>query len=83
MGTTNQSIHRATVSMNLPKKNADLVLYGNNVVQKMTNNPVFPTPTPTLVPSQLQELIDDCAHYGALDKSFPAAAIIDPNIHGI
>jgi hypothetical protein len=49
LGTTNQSIHRATVSMNLPKKNADLVLYGNNVVQKMTNNPVFPTPTPTLV----------------------------------
>jgi hypothetical protein len=49
MATTNQSIHRATISLNLPNKNADLVLYGNNVVQKMTSNPSFPTPTPTLV----------------------------------
>jgi hypothetical protein len=48
MTTTNKSIHRATISLAIPDRVADLVLYANNVVQKMTNNPSFPAPTPTL-----------------------------------
>ena len=48
MPNLNKSIHRATISLNLPAKIADLTLYANNIVQKLTNNPSFPTPTPTL-----------------------------------
>jgi predicted phage tail protein len=48
MTTTNQSIHRATVSLAIPRKNADLILYGTNVAQKLTGNASFPTPTPTV-----------------------------------
>lgn len=39
------------------------------------------TAAPTFGPGQLQPMIDDCAKYGALKASFPAADIIDPNIH--
>jgi hypothetical protein len=46
--TTNTSIHRATVSLALPRKNADLILFATNVAQKMTGNASLPTPTPTV-----------------------------------
>ena len=48
MSTTNKSIHRATVSLGIPPKVADLILYANTIVQKLTSNPSFPTPTPTV-----------------------------------
>ena len=48
MPNVNKSIHRATISLNVPAKIADVILYANNIVQKMTNNPSFPTPTPSI-----------------------------------
>ena len=48
MSTINKSIHRATISLDVPTKIADVLLYANNIVQKLTNNPAFPTPTPTI-----------------------------------
>jgi hypothetical protein len=48
MSAASKSIHRATISLGIPKKNADVILYASNIVQKMTGNPAFPTPTPTL-----------------------------------
>jgi hypothetical protein len=48
MGTTDKSLKRATVALNIPAKNADLILFGTSVAQKMTNNPAFPAPTPTV-----------------------------------
>ena len=48
MSAASKSIHRATISLGIPRKNADVILYASNIVEKMTNNPAFPTPTPTL-----------------------------------
>jgi len=48
MSVASKSIHRATISLGIPRKNADVILYADNIVQKMTNNAAFPTPTPTL-----------------------------------
>ncbi len=48
MGTTNNTLNRATVSLNIPAKNADLILFGNTVAQKLTNNALLPNPTPTV-----------------------------------
>jgi hypothetical protein len=48
MTTTIKSIHRATITLGIPGKVADLILYATNIVQKVTNNPSFPTPTPTV-----------------------------------
>ena len=48
MTTSNKSMHRATVSLGLPAKIADLILYVTAVVQKMTGNPSFPNPSPAL-----------------------------------
>ena len=46
MTTTNKSIHRATITLGIPGKIADLILYGTDVVQKLTNNPSFPSARP-------------------------------------
>jgi len=48
MLTTITSIHRATVSLNVPTKNADVIVYGASIAQKMTANPSFPTPPPSV-----------------------------------
>ena len=48
MTMTNKSINRATVSLNLPAKVADLISYATGVVHGMTSNPAFPAPQPTL-----------------------------------
>ena len=48
MPTINKSIHRATISMDVRTKIADVILYANNIAQTMTNNPSSPTPTPTV-----------------------------------
>lgn len=39
---TIQSIHRATVSINIPPKNADLIALGHVIVTKLTNKPAAP-----------------------------------------
>jgi hypothetical protein len=48
MTIPNKSIHRATITLGIPNKIADFILYSGNIVQKMTNNPSFPAPTPTV-----------------------------------
>ena len=48
MTSTNKSIRRATISLSIPRKVADLILFVNNIVQKMTNNASFPMPTPSI-----------------------------------
>jgi len=48
LGTTNKSMHRSTIALDVPTKIADVILFANNVVQKMTSNPSFPAPTPTI-----------------------------------
>ncbi|HEY1692695.1 MAG TPA: fibronectin type III domain-containing protein [Polyangiaceae bacterium] len=48
MTTSNQTPHRITVSLDFPRKVADFLLYANNIVQKSTNNPALPNPTPTM-----------------------------------
>ena len=47
MTTINKSIRRATIALNLPKKIPDLVLYANNIVQKLTGNPASRALVPT------------------------------------
>jgi hypothetical protein len=48
MPTTVNIVHRVLVSLLLPRKVADLIAFANRLVDAMTNNPAFPTPTPTL-----------------------------------
>jgi hypothetical protein len=48
MSTSIQSIHRATVSLKLPAKVADLIAFATGVAHAMTNNPAFPAPVPAL-----------------------------------
>src|ERR1700691_3452748 len=48
MATTTQSLHRATVSLKLPAKVADLIAYATGVVHSMSNNAAFPAPVPAL-----------------------------------
>jgi predicted phage tail protein len=57
MSTANKSIHRATISLDVPTRIADVILYANNIVQKMTSNPSFPAPTPTI--AALTAAVDD------------------------
>jgi len=48
MTTLNKSIHRATVSLNMPSKVADFIAFVMGIVRSMTNNPAFPAPVPSL-----------------------------------
>ncbi len=48
MSTPSKSIRRATISLAIPEKVADLLFFATNVAQKMTGNPHFPSPTPTV-----------------------------------
>ena len=75
MPVINKSIHRATVSLNVPKKIADVILYTNNVVQKITNNPNFPTPNPTVaaLTAALNEL--HAAETAALSRTKGTATV--------
>jgi len=77
MSAASKSIHRATITLGIPNKNADVILYANNIVQKMTNNPSFPTPTPTL--AALTAAIDDLhsAETAALSRAKGSATVRD------
>ncbi len=48
MSNIHKPIHRATISLNIPAKIGDVILYADSIVQERTNNPSFPTPTSTL-----------------------------------
>ncbi|MFO0759541.1 MAG: fibronectin type III domain-containing protein [Byssovorax sp.] len=42
------TIKQNPIALNLPKTVSDLIVYGRHVVQVMSNNPWFPSPSPTL-----------------------------------
>jgi hypothetical protein len=49
--TTNntiKSIHRATVSINVPPKISDLIALGHTIITMLTNNQLLPAPSPTV-----------------------------------
>ncbi|MGH7294973.1 MAG: hypothetical protein ACRELB_08570 [Polyangiaceae bacterium] len=75
MTTQNVSMHRATIALSIPKKIPELILYGTNVVHKMTGNPYFPTPTPTV--AALQAAVDDlhAAETAALSRATGAVTV--------
>jgi hypothetical protein len=66
---------RAMASVKLPKRLADLITYAQAIVKAMTNNPSFPTPTPTL--AALIAAIDDLqiAETAALSRVKGAVAV--------
>jgi hypothetical protein len=66
--------HHATVSLKLPLQPAALVIYAQNVVQKITGNPAFPNPTPPLaaIAAAASEL--HAAQTAALTRAKGAAA---------
>jgi hypothetical protein len=75
MTTPNKSIHRVTISLDVPTKIADVLLYANSIVQKMTNNPAFPTPTPTV--AALSAAVSDlhAAETAALSRAVGSATV--------
>jgi hypothetical protein len=75
MTTINKSIHRATITLGIPNKIADLILYSNNIAQKMTDNPNFPTPTPTV--AALAAAVNDlhAAETAALSRATGLATV--------
>jgi hypothetical protein len=46
--TATKSIHRSTTTLMLPKSVPALIVYALGIVKRMTANPSFPDPTPTL-----------------------------------
>jgi hypothetical protein len=75
MSTSNKSIQRATISLDVPVKIADVILYATNIVQKMTGNPSFPTPTPTV--AALDAALSDlhAAETAALSRAKGSATV--------
>jgi len=74
--TTNIKItHRSLASLKLPTKVSALITYAQGIVKGMTNNPSFPSPTPTL--AQVTTAIDElqAAETAALTRAKGAAAI--------
>ena len=57
MATTNKSTHRSLVTLGLPKSVPGLIVYAQNIVKRMTDNPSFPNPAPTL--AAVTAAIDD------------------------
>ncbi len=56
MTTTTKQTHKPLVSLKLPISVAMLIAYARTIVTKMTGNPYFPSPTPSL--AQLTTSID-------------------------
>ncbi len=75
MTTPIQSIHRATISLNLPTKIPDLILYASNIVQKMTGNSAFLTPTPTLAALSAAVADLQAAETAALSRAKGSATV--------
>jgi hypothetical protein len=75
MTTANKSIHRVTISLSFPKKISDFILYANNIAQKMTNNPEFPTPTPTVAAITAAVVDLQSSETSALSRAKGAVAV--------
>lgn len=48
MATTVKSTHRSLVTLSLPRSVPALIVYTEGIVKRMTGNPAFPSPAPTL-----------------------------------
>ena len=75
--TTTKTLHRSLVSLNLPTSVPALITYAGGVVNAMTDNPSFPSPTPTL--AAITQAIADLqtAETAALAKTKGMAAVRD------
>jgi hypothetical protein len=75
MTTTTKSNHRATVTLMLPKSVPALIVYARGVVKRMTGNPAFPNPVPSL--SVVTAAIDDlrAAETAVLARTKGSAAV--------
>jgi hypothetical protein len=49
MTNTTKSVRRPTIALALPKSVPALISYAQGIVKRMTANPSFPNPNPTLV----------------------------------
>jgi hypothetical protein len=76
----NSSIHRTIATLGVPTKVADLILYANNIVQKMTGNASFPTPIPPV--AVLTAAVHDLhtAETAALSRAKGAATVRDDKL---
>jgi hypothetical protein len=74
---TTKSIHRSTVTLRLPKSVPALIVYAQGIVKRMTGNPSFPSPAPTLaaVMTAINEL--QIAETAALSRIKGAIAVRD------
>ena len=74
MNSTAKSIRRPTITLALPKRVPALISYAQGIVNRMTGNPSFPTPTPPL--AALSVAINDlqAAETAALARTKGAAA---------
>ena len=72
-----RTIVQATIALNVPTKVGALVTYTNNVVEKMTNNPAFPSPTPTLAALTAAAADLQKAETAALTKAVGATTVRD------
>ncbi len=48
MNSTTKSIRRPTITLALPRSVPALISYAQGIVTRMTGNPSFPAPAPTL-----------------------------------
>jgi hypothetical protein len=73
MATSTKSIHRSTVTLNLPKSVPALIVHAQGIVTRMTGNASFPNPTPAL--AAVSAAIDDLrtAETAALARTKGAA----------
>jgi hypothetical protein len=74
MATAIKTIHRSVVTLRLPKGAPALIAYAENIVKRMTGNPSFPGPAPTL--AAVTAAIDDlrAAEAAAISRVKGAAA---------
>lgn len=72
---SNKKIHRTVVSLRLPEVVPLLITYVQRILQAMTGNPAFPSPTPPL--SAIASALDDLqvAETVALTRATGAAAV--------
>ena len=76
MTTTTKTTSQPIVSLHLPTKATALISYANVVLQKMTNNPSFPSPTPTLAVIQTAVSAVQTAETAAGSRATGAATVL-------
>ena len=75
MTTKNNSTHRSIVTLNLPEKVPALITYASGIAQGMTNNPSFPSPTPTIAVIQAAIADLQASETAALARAKGAVAV--------